>query len=116
MCTPLYAQSIGVASASPSPAPKPVPKPTLTPPKFDPFNIDDKPDAPASVPFLASRRLNSAFVSIHDAVRANPGLQVDTREFTNPPSPYNYLNHVSFSMGRQERIRNRGRGRAESLN
>ncbi|ESK82701.1 hypothetical protein Moror_5406 [Moniliophthora roreri MCA 2997] len=108
--TPLYAQSIGVTLASPSPAPKSIPEPAPTPSRFDPFNVNDEPDAPASVPFLASGRPNPAFISIRNAVRANPGIQIDTRAFTNPPPPYNYLTHVSFSMGRRERIRNHGTG------
>uniref|UniRef100_A0A0W0FB87 Uncharacterized protein n=1 Tax=Moniliophthora roreri TaxID=221103 RepID=A0A0W0FB87_MONRR len=54
--TPIYAQSIGVASASPSPAAQPQPNapPTSLPtPSFDPFDVHDEQLAPASVPFLA---------------------------------------------------------------
>uniref|UniRef100_A0A0W0FRL7 Uncharacterized protein n=1 Tax=Moniliophthora roreri TaxID=221103 RepID=A0A0W0FRL7_MONRR len=113
--SPIYAQSISVAMASPSPSPspKPLPKPTPTPTGFNPFNVDDEPLAPLSVPFLASGKFNPAFISIRDAVRANPNIQIDTKAYTNPPSPYNYLNHVSFSMGRQECLRNCRRGREE---
>ncbi|ESK90705.1 hypothetical protein Moror_4127 [Moniliophthora roreri MCA 2997] len=97
--SPIYAQSISVAMASPSPSPspKPLPKPTPTPTGFNSFNVNDEPLAPLSVPFLASGKFNPAFVSIRDAVRANPNIQIDTKVYTNPPSPYNYLNHVSFS-------------------
>ncbi|ESK83629.1 hypothetical protein Moror_12018 [Moniliophthora roreri MCA 2997] len=76
--TPFYAQSIGVTSASPSPAPEPVSKPAPTSPAFNPFDIDDEPVAPPSVPFLANGQFNSTFVSIRDAVRANPNIRIDT--------------------------------------
>ncbi|ESK83533.1 hypothetical protein Moror_4838 [Moniliophthora roreri MCA 2997] len=65
--SPLYAQSIGVASASPTPATKPQPEPALAP-AFNPFDVDDEQLAPASVPFLANGQFNPAFVSIRDAV------------------------------------------------
>ncbi|ESK86778.1 hypothetical protein Moror_15156 [Moniliophthora roreri MCA 2997] len=70
--SPLYTQSIGVTSASPSPASEPQPRPALTPPVFDPFNVDDKLLTPPSVPFLANRQFNPAFISIRDTVHANP--------------------------------------------
>ncbi|ESK81431.1 hypothetical protein Moror_9650 [Moniliophthora roreri MCA 2997] len=87
---PLYAKSIGVASASPSPAAKPQPEPTPAPlptPPFDPFNVDDEPVTPSTVPFLANGQFNPAFVSIRDMVRANPGVPIDTRLFTNTWAP-----------------------------
>ncbi|ESK84294.1 hypothetical protein Moror_3745 [Moniliophthora roreri MCA 2997] len=104
--SPTYAQSIGVATASPSPAPKPQSEAALPPSVFDPFNVDDEQLAPPSVPFLANGQFNPAFVSLQDAVQANPNIQIDTRTFTNPPAPYNYLTNTSFSMGRQECLRN----------
>ncbi|ESK85479.1 hypothetical protein Moror_10116 [Moniliophthora roreri MCA 2997] len=81
--SPIYTQSIGVASASPTPAPEPQPQPAPAPP-FNPFNVNDEQLPPASVPFLANGQFNPAFVSIRDAVRANPNLQVNTQTFTNP--------------------------------
>ncbi|ESK83061.1 hypothetical protein Moror_16939 [Moniliophthora roreri MCA 2997] len=89
--SPLYAQSIGVASASPSPTPapqptEPQPRPSAAPSPADPFNpfdVNDQPLAPSTVPFLANRDFNPAFVSIRDIVRANPGVLIDTRAFTN---------------------------------
>ncbi|KAI3605689.1 hypothetical protein WG66_011986 [Moniliophthora roreri] len=89
--SPIYAQSIGVASASPSPnpepqTPEPQPQPTPTPAPSDPFNpfdVDDEPLAPSTVPFLANGQFNPAFVSIRDIAHANPGIPIDTRTFTN---------------------------------
>ncbi|ESK81479.1 hypothetical protein Moror_2201, partial [Moniliophthora roreri MCA 2997] len=89
--SPIYAQSIGVASASPSPTPgpssaesqpEPTPAPALSDP-FNPFDVNDEPLAPSTVPFLASGQFNSAFVSIRDIARANPGVPIDTRAYTN---------------------------------
>ncbi|ESK81732.1 hypothetical protein Moror_11566 [Moniliophthora roreri MCA 2997] len=84
----------------PPPKPKPLPEPISAPTTFNPFDVDNEPLAPPlSVPFLASGKFNPTFISIRDAVRANPGVQINTRAFTNPPAPYNYLNNISFSMG-----------------
>ncbi|ESK81448.1 hypothetical protein Moror_15820 [Moniliophthora roreri MCA 2997] len=89
--SPIYAQSIGVASASPSPTPapqstEPQPQPAPTSPPadpFNPFNVDDQPLTPSTVPFLANGQFNPAFVSIRDVIHANPGVSIDTRTFTN---------------------------------
>uniref|UniRef100_A0A0W0FF01 RNA-directed DNA polymerase n=1 Tax=Moniliophthora roreri TaxID=221103 RepID=A0A0W0FF01_MONRR len=82
--SPIYAQSIGVATASPSPTPRPssaespesqsppAPAPASSDP-FNPFDVNDEPLAPSTVPFLASGQFNPAFVSIRDVARANPG-------------------------------------------
>ncbi|ESK81052.1 hypothetical protein Moror_3537 [Moniliophthora roreri MCA 2997] len=89
--SPIYAQSIGVATASPSPTPEPsTPKPQSRPPSaptpsdpFNPFDVNDEPLAPSTVPFLANGQFNPAFVSIRDIARANPGVPLDTRTLTN---------------------------------
>ncbi|ESK89879.1 hypothetical protein Moror_819 [Moniliophthora roreri MCA 2997] len=65
--SPIYAQSIGIASDSPTPPPEPQPQPT-SPPSFDPFNVNNEQLAPSSVPFLANGQFNPAFVSIRDAI------------------------------------------------
>ncbi|ESK81925.1 hypothetical protein Moror_673 [Moniliophthora roreri MCA 2997] len=62
--SPIYAQSIGVAMASPNPNPKPLPKSAPAPPAFNPFDVDDEPLAPSTVPFLASGKFNPTFISI----------------------------------------------------
>uniref|UniRef100_A0A0W0FAH4 Chromo domain-containing protein n=1 Tax=Moniliophthora roreri TaxID=221103 RepID=A0A0W0FAH4_MONRR len=84
--SPLYTQSIGVALASPSLAPEsqsqPAPTSAPTDP-FNPFDVDDEPLAPSTVPFLANGQFNPAFISIRDVVHTNPGVQIDTRAFTN---------------------------------
>ncbi|ESK82171.1 hypothetical protein Moror_14462 [Moniliophthora roreri MCA 2997] len=113
--SPLYAQSIGVTSASPSPAPEPQPQPAPTSSPTDPFNpfdVNGEPLAPSTVPFLANGQFNPAFISIRDIVRANPGVQIDTRTYTNAwgdwtPTRYSpadwsstWYGPSSFSMGR----------------
>ncbi|ESK81074.1 pro-pol protein, partial [Moniliophthora roreri MCA 2997] len=92
--SPIYAQSIGVAMASPSPTSEPPDtepsepqsQPASTPASSDPFNpfdVNDEPLAPSTVPFLASGQFNPAFVSIRDVARANPGVPLDARAYTN---------------------------------
>ncbi|KAI3595022.1 hypothetical protein WG66_002410 [Moniliophthora roreri] len=89
--SPIYAQSIGVATASPSPTPGPSsPKPQPESPPapapsdpFNPFDVNDEPLAPSTVPFLASGQFNPAFVSIRDIAHANPGVPLDARTYTN---------------------------------
>ncbi|ESK90869.1 hypothetical protein Moror_16507 [Moniliophthora roreri MCA 2997] len=102
---PLYAQSIGVASASPSLPTEPQPGPSSTPlpvPPINPFDVDNEQLAPSTVPFLANRQFNPTFVSIQDMVRANPGVQIDTRTFTNvwdtaPPAPASVWDNETVS-------------------
>uniref|UniRef100_A0A0W0FVB9 Uncharacterized protein n=1 Tax=Moniliophthora roreri TaxID=221103 RepID=A0A0W0FVB9_MONRR len=87
--SPIYAQSIGVATASPSPTPesqpsKPQPRPALAPALSDPFNpfdVDDQPLAPSTVPFLANGQ------SIHGCTQT-PGVtgpRPDTAPLTGAP-------------------------------
>ncbi|KAI3609242.1 hypothetical protein WG66_010637 [Moniliophthora roreri] len=126
--SPIYAQSIGIATASPSPipespTPESQPKSPSTPAPSDPFNpfdVNDEPLAPSTVPFLANGQFNPAFVSIRDVARANPGVPLDARAFTNAwgdwtPTRYSpadwsrtQYGGTSFSMGRRDRLRNSG--------
>uniref|UniRef100_A0A0W0EYK5 Uncharacterized protein n=1 Tax=Moniliophthora roreri TaxID=221103 RepID=A0A0W0EYK5_MONRR len=97
---PLYAQSIGVASASPSLPTEPQPGPSSTPlpvPPINPFDVDNEQLAPSTVPFLANRQFNPTFVSIQDMVRANPGVQIDTRTFTNVWAPASVWDNETVS-------------------
>ncbi|ESK81566.1 hypothetical protein Moror_5089 [Moniliophthora roreri MCA 2997] len=125
---PMYAQSIGVASASPSLAPEPQSRPPPTPPATDPFNpfdVDGEPLAPSTVPFLASGQFNPAFVSIRDVARANSGVPIDSRTYTNAwgnwtptrysPADWSLTRYgpSSFSMGRRDRLRDTGTDQVE---
>ncbi|ESK82720.1 hypothetical protein Moror_5687 [Moniliophthora roreri MCA 2997] len=80
--SPLYAQSIGVASASPSLSTEPQPGPSSAPPPappIDPFNVDNEQLAPPTVPFLANGQFNPAFHS------PTPGV-TGPRQGTAPPT------------------------------
>uniref|UniRef100_A0A0W0F8T0 Reverse transcriptase-rnase h-integrase n=1 Tax=Moniliophthora roreri TaxID=221103 RepID=A0A0W0F8T0_MONRR len=84
--SPIYAQSIGVALASPSPPAEPQPDPAPTSSTTDPFNpfdVNGEPLAPSTVPFLANGQFNPAFVSIRDVARANPGVPIYSQPYTN---------------------------------